>query len=252
MQEKGQSLEAIAPFNDSFSLYLFKKTEKIVLALYLVTDHLSDTEAMRTSIRRLANDVLRGAIKVTSTYASVGSDERMVRDLYELTSFLELAATAKLISSNNAHVIVDEVSRLAKDIRAHQDANQSGANLKKSFFVVDTLPQTNVLYKGHKGQAETKMSFTHTANSTATPEVKKQNVPATVPKQNKIESPIKDNRTERIKAIVQEKGQVTIKDVADAFTGIGEKTIQRELQKMVATGVLKREGERRWSTYSLR
>ena len=61
----------------------------------------------------------------------------------------------------------------------------------------------------------------------------------------------KDERTEKIVAVIQQKGQVTIKDVAETFSGISEKTIQRELQKMVSSGVLKREGERRWSTYSL-
>jgi len=32
---------------------------------------------------------------------------------------------------------------------------------------------------------------------------------------------------------------------------VSEKTIQRELQALVATGAVKKEGERRWTRYSL-
>lgn len=246
MHEKGQTIESLVPFSDSFSVYLFKKTEKIVLALYLVTDHLSETDPMRVSVRKLANDVLRGAIKVTSKYASPGSDDRMICDLYELTSFLDLAGLAKVITMSNVSLITDEIRRLAKDIVMHQEANQSGSNLKKSFFVVDTTETEDpVLYKGHKGQTENKVSFKNTQK--AQEPVKRSPTPLSTIKKDFV----KDDRSTKIKEIIKSKGHVTIKDVADAFSGISEKTIQRELQKMVATGVLKREGERRWSTYSL-
>ena len=60
-----------------------------------------------------------------------------------------------------------------------------------------------------------------------------------------------NNREEEIKTIVRSKGQVTIKDITDTLTDVGPKTIQRTLLKMVQDGVLKKEGERRWSTYTM-
>ena len=237
-------LESIAPFRDSFSVYLFKKTEKIVLALYLVTDHLIESDAMRSSVRILANEILKDGIKVTNRYYGVGSDDVMISHMYEVVSLLEISSITKLVSENNAHIIKEEIAKLAKDIKSHQEANQSGSNLKKSFFVVDTAQNNNVLYKGHKGHSEKEMSF---INKTPKETFKR----TSVPKPQKNEGLIKEDRSNKIMKVIQEKGQVTIKDVTETFDGISEKTIQRELQKMVSNGVLKKEGERRWSTYSL-
>lgn len=54
-----------------------------------------------------------------------------------------------------------------------------------------------------------------------------------------------------ILSILQKKDSITIKDVAEVITDCSEKTLQRELLSMVESGVLKKEGERRWSTYAL-
>jgi hypothetical protein len=276
MQERNQQkasvlyneLESLTPFNDSFSVYLFKKTEKIVLALYLVTDHLQETDSMRLSVRSLANEILKDGIKVTNRYGAVNSDEGMISRMYEVSALLEIAGLTKLVAPNNAHIIKDEIARLAKDIKSHQDAHQSGSNLKKSFFVVDTVTPSSagvntndVLYKGQpKGHTEKEMSFIKPTPHTAdTSSAKVQNYQSRsvsekkpAPKETlKREAPKKDDRTDKIISIIREKGQVTIRDVAETFVGISEKTIQRELQRMVLTGVLKKEGERRWSTYSI-
>jgi len=45
--------------------------------------------------------------------------------------------------------------------------------------------------------------------------------------------------------------KLTIKDFTKNIKDCSEKTIQRELLAMVAKGVLKKEGERRWSKYFL-
>ena len=67
----------------------------------------------------------------------------------------------------------------------------------------------------------------------------------------KIKSVGSSKRSDEIIGIVKNKGSVTIKDISKEITNCSEKTIQRELQKLVSKGVLSREGERRWSTYSL-
>jgi DeoR/GlpR family transcriptional regulator of sugar metabolism len=59
------------------------------------------------------------------------------------------------------------------------------------------------------------------------------------------------DRSQRILAIVKAKGIVSIGDVSAVVTDCSEKTIQRELLALVEQGVLKKEGERRWSTYRL-
>ena len=68
---------------------------------------------------------------------------------------------------------------------------------------------------------------------------------------SKVESKtdFKSDREEKILQKIQKSGPVTIKDIAQEFADISEKTIQRELQKMVDRGQIKKEGERRWTKY---
>lgn len=58
-------------------------------------------------------------------------------------------------------------------------------------------------------------------------------------------------RREEILTIIKDKKSVSIKDIKLIITGCSEKTLQRELIALVMNGVLKKEGERRWSTYAL-
>ncbi|MEK7062719.1 MAG: DeoR family transcriptional regulator, partial [Patescibacteria group bacterium] len=51
--------------------------------------------------------------------------------------------------------------------------------------------------------------------------------------------------------IIKTKGKVNIKDISKLIKGCSEKTIQRKLISLVKNGILKKEGERRWSRYSL-
>jgi predicted HTH transcriptional regulator len=66
-----------------------------------------------------------------------------------------------------------------------------------------------------------------------------------------IAPPIASNtgRKEKIYQIIQEKGELTIKDIAQVAPEYSEKTIQRDLVDMVGNGKLKKKGERRWTVY---
>ncbi len=60
------------------------------------------------------------------------------------------------------------------------------------------------------------------------------------------------DRREIILRMIKEKPSLNIKDITKNFPDVSEKTIQRELLAMVASGILIKRGERRWSTYSLK
>ncbi len=58
-------------------------------------------------------------------------------------------------------------------------------------------------------------------------------------------------RHARILKLIKDNREVSIKDIANYFPELSEKTIQRELVSFTESGVLKKVGERRWSRYSL-
>ena len=74
------------------------------------------------------------------------------------------------------------------------------------------------------------------------------------------QEPIKDNsskgqdkgQSERMSLIlklVREKKSLSIKEIAAVIKDCSEKTIQRELNILIERGLVRREGERRWSVY---
>jgi hypothetical protein len=61
----------------------------------------------------------------------------------------------------------------------------------------------------------------------------------------------KGQRTEDIYTFIQKTGTVGVPQVATQFTGVSGKTIQRELVALLAAGRIVKQGDRRWTTYSL-
>ena len=52
--------------------------------------------------------------------------------------------------------------------------------------------------------------------------------------------------------VLDAKPGATIKDLTDIITDVSAKTIQRDLNSLIERGEVIRQGERRWSKYSIR
>ena len=60
-----------------------------------------------------------------------------------------------------------------------------------------------------------------------------------------------DDRRQTILKFLTDKKISGIKDIYGVVSGCSEKTVQRELASLVRAGLIRREGERRWSQYHL-
>jgi DeoR/GlpR family transcriptional regulator of sugar metabolism len=70
----------------------------------------------------------------------------------------------------------------------------------------------------------------------------------------KTDNPFKSGLNQRQETIVKyigSAGRAKISDFLDKFAGISSKTIQRDLNDLVVKNILKKEGEKRWTVYSL-
>ena len=72
-----------------------------------------------------------------------------------------------------------------------------------------------------------------------------------IPLTKKLDLGIKIARRNDVLNIIKNNGTASIKDVKNILKDINEKTIQRELLSLVKEGVLKKEGEKRWSVYRI-
>lgn len=223
---------------EEYLLYIFKKTEKITAALYLVSGLLKDDEPMKWELRDRGVELLNSSFTASSSLPVDRNSviQSLFTSALETISLLNVARISNLISEMNHSVLVreiDQVLALLRD-RLVASAESAGLVLSEKFF------RTPDLYtSGFKPEENDKgQSLKNTEIYDA----------------SKGQSGVKEKKQQRQKAIVAIlKGQnnVSIKDFSKIMKDCSEKTIQRELMELVNSGIVKKEGERRWSRYSL-
>jgi hypothetical protein len=213
-------------------------------------------------------------------------------DFLEIISLFEIAFVSGILSENNYQIITSEIKKVILQIEELSRSEKNEHFVESNFFNVNLPKteinknenfikskiernisqafsqdkkfnqQQNFHAKNlniDKGQTFQPMSFKGTRNDFVSfmkkdlrPQGNNETFSAT---QDSHKGHADLKNAERRNLIIEEikiKGSVTIKDVSDKIKDVSEKTIQRELLKMVDENVLKKEGERRWSKYSLR
>lgn len=228
----------VGPFGaNQASAHAYKKTEKILVALHLITNFVPDSEPIRHAIRDKSLRILSDTLTLRVGLRSAGPEK--VNDIIalvcEISSLLNILHASGFISNMNLDVLQRELSNLARFLRAMEDSGEGQSlELSSDYF-------TPEISKGHSMQRSV-MSFN-----------------TKLKHKGQDKSPVKrtsssQSHTERrsmIVSIIKDKKRVTVKDISNTVSDCSEKTIQRELIAMMREGVLKKEGERRWSTYSL-
>lgn len=234
---------------------LQEKIEKIAQAIYLVSNHLKDTEPLKWEMRKASIGFLMSVRSLGAGGESRDVPADLVIDTLsscsqELTSFLSLAVVAGLISRNNGNIIIAEIEKLLSVFEQVVDENtaKAGFVLSEKFFATDPELTHQLAKKINKGQNIHFLLDKKIPQKTKLPEdsIIKDN------SQNPSIGDKKDSRQARIIALLKTQPNLTIKDFAKVINDCSEKTIQRELGDLVEKGIVKKEGERRWSTYSLK
>ncbi len=200
---------------DKIDLFVLKN-QKLAQALYAITAFCSDTEPLKAKLRDRA-------INLITTLNTLKTDESAVFQLSFLTQILleielilelcDLAQAGNVLSKMNVAIIKQEYQLLLKDAQEQILAH----NLFESNQ--STLPAVST--KAVKDKIVPKI-----AGSTST-------------------------RQKQIIEVLTGNDWMGIKDIAEAVPNYSTKTVQRELLALVEQGVLKKQGERRWSRYVL-
>jgi len=248
---------------------IISKTKKIVTALYMVTDCLADTEPMRTSLRDIGVDMVLIAEEIIPAYQLEKAQifAELAYKIEQAKSLIQVGGAVGMISAMNSRILISELALVAQAIRTQAGANttagfqselfegKSYANftLSSDFFNEETdaehtLPQpAQGSYKGHEN---TKGHIKNVSDTIQPLQTKGQNT-GFKNKGKKADIGLKIARRNSILAIIKDKKEVTIKDIVNLVKDVSEKTIQRELLTLVSEGVLKKEGDKRWSRYSI-
>jgi len=254
------SLPSLYSGERSYSKF-YSMANKLVTALYMVTDIMDKEEPLRAKLRFL------GANVVSDMHSASGHTHIKID---EILSFLDIACTVGIISQMNANILKKEFIALKQSLKdSEQDSLYFGEDKTLSDFIKQ---DERVLERKSIGHHDF-TSIGHASNTRigvqkggTLMKALSDRIPAL---SDRKESPannfiaLKNHRRDSIKKLIEDRGKesvggflgLTITDIRTLATGAlaacGEKTLQRELVSMVKGGVLKKTGEKRWSRYFL-
>ncbi|MBX2866596.1 hypothetical protein KTR10_01385 [Candidatus Kaiserbacteria bacterium] len=198
--------------------YVFKKTEKIICAVFYVLNVdvkdknkspvIKDTEESALVILRTATSSLRA--DQTEVRSVV---ETLLFDLVALESRLRALHAAQLLREEHLNVFLAEIDALVRSSKGFRNKQKKPTLLAPQKQSKSTVPKEVV----------------KRASTTET----------------------KEARRSQILNVLKAQPGASMKDIQDTVTEYGAKTIQRELNLLIEEGKVAREGSKRWSTYSL-
>lgn len=219
--------------NDEFYRYIFKKTEKIVCAVFFLIrneQYSTDDSIVRdTEIR--AQNVLEKALATLETVerTRVRAARELKFALIRLESQLRLMYAAHLIQVEYLEVFLHEIDSVQRTLRKYTEEYVQNPLTREAY-----IPPTMVRQRTRERVDPSKQR-------------------SGVPQGQEVVSPTvaQKSRRERVLDVLRDKGEATIKDITEIVKDCSEKTIQRELIGLIDENVIVREGERRWSKYKL-
>ena len=204
-------------------VYIYKKAERLAKAIHLITPAFADSASLRNRIDAVAIGLVDAAC-----LAPGAARTALARELLALSSVLSIARTGGMLSSMNAELIAREAHLLLQEVAAYEEPR----------LFLDDAPTLATIAK-HAGSSPRSSG-------------EKKPAPRAKPVVKDTMS-VKDIATDRRSAILDmlrtKREGVRIKDISTVIRDVSEKTIQRELVALVEEGVVRKEGERRWSTY---
>jgi hypothetical protein len=237
---------------EEYLLYIFKKTEKITAGIYLVSGLLKDDEPMKWELRDHGMELMSSSFMASSN--TPGDKSVIIQSLFtaalETISLLNVARISNLITEMNHSLLVREIDNIVGMLRDRlaQSAENAGYVLSENFFKTPDLFSTGFRPDARFAQSHSKghSADTHVWKSEKNLDKGGHSIGHSTIQAKKI------SRQESIVNVLKTQSNLTIKDFSKVIKDCSEKTIQRELIELVDRGVVKKEGERRWSRYSLK
>jgi DNA-binding transcriptional ArsR family regulator len=243
-------------FHNDRDFYLaYRKIENIVSAIFLVSGLIEQDLLMKNAIREHSLASLNRIVALIGKSGITVLDLQSVAShLLHLSSLLDIAFWSGQISQMNLAILQKEISSTYETLNNLSFKYKNSFYINSSFFKTDSDILKDIPEKDVNNDAfvvGTKQ-FTQKSPVSDKGQHKRQEI-------KDIKKDIahgdagenKSQRREAILALLRERSNLTVKDFTSVVTQYSEKTIQRELLALVEEGVVRKEGERRWSTYSL-
>lgn len=249
--------------NDYKFFFIYKKSSKLLSAICLLIDSKNRIGQLKDdlyeSTHQLIKDIL--CLNGLELKESIMNAERRILHIIAL---LSSASIIDIIDKDNADILIREYSELL-EIIPKLSRNPPNIDDQRIFsdFQAD-FQKLNDEYKRDQTSLNDKNNTAHSRNfhkfgsyenlaNRNINEVRKTDPVLLGNKgHNGTNASQKDIERENIAIkVINEGGSASIKDISVHMKDVSEKTVQRLLISMLSKGLIRREGDRRWSRYLL-
>ncbi len=189
-------------------------------------------------------ELVAAALSLPSSVAHFAAGEAdaamLLADLFSLLSSLRLLGTKGVIGKETATVLIQEYENVLLKVAAEH--HPSPFISAEDFAIPEAM---------HLQESPTALSSQFSSLSGVASPIKDSSKSLIEEKDNRAktsETSPSDRMAQILEVIRSHKG-VSIKDIAAVVRNCSAKTIQRELGILIKRGLVRREGERRWSLY---
>lgn len=226
----------------------YRRAERIALATQLVTNSIPDTESVKGRIRTAVEDMLVHLVHMPEGFHKKESAAftALVAKIRIVLSFLDLAHIGGFASLNNVHILKQAYLDLAQFVGASTESGnaQSVALTTEDLVTVHADKRQSESSKGQIKDTAYEQSKKDAETHTTAEQKQKRDLPLS-------QKRIVGSRRSAIIDTLSQRSHLNLQEISLVLPSVGQKTIQRELTKLITDGIVVREGERRWSTYSL-
>ncbi|MFZ2555676.1 MAG: hypothetical protein WAZ27_01950 [Minisyncoccia bacterium] len=217
----------------------YKRAERISAALHLVTNHVPETEPLRSVIRNKGLELLSYILELRAGFRGPASEkgQAALASIRELISLVRLLAVSGFISVQNANAIAEATDELGSLIVISQRSS-----------LADQLTISREQLVPPVGNV-TLPRFERSTPFTQPRPVAKRTEQKDVTILSENEASSGGQRSEIILDILKTGGVLGIRDISSNLPQYSEKMIQRELSNLVDSGRVRKIGAKRWSRY---
>lgn len=267
------------PSERSF-FFAVRKTEKIVTALYLVTDVMDPELPLTRSVRTESLGLLDACYRVLSSGA-MSPDEvaRIIVRMEHVSSLVSIGRITQHISEMNAEVLLSEMGKVVQAVtvelaeirsrHASYSAARGGGAAMQPAIPSQVLSDAafDEMAKTRKRQNDIKTTLTTPINDIGAMSNSRRFANDTgVSKTTSSESLVSKgssqkkssgnavpagDRKQKILDVVTSHKNATMQDIQKFVTECSDKTLQREVLSLIGLGLIRKEGDKRWATYHL-
>jgi len=222
----------------------YRRAERIVAALFLVTGHVDANEPLRIALRRMAPQLLHVLLDLRRSFRASGSEthneaQALIRELISLT---RLSTVGGFVSVANAETVVAALDELGVYLTsAQRSVFADDLSLSRDTLNPRPVPPPRAIRSSPQRPIERPISVKDGEVQTD------KQVSVTISDSAKGQS----DRATRILDILASGNALGIREISLNLPEYSEKMIQRELATLVQSGLVRKSGAKRWSQYSL-